>query len=185
MAKTAPPASFSINLLTQDEFSNSLTGKILLWALSIGRYIVVITELIVIMSFLSRFKLDRDLTDLNESIEKQKAIIQSYGNLEDEFRRSQAQLNFIAKVAPTFSASHTLELLRQTLPSDVRLEELTISPEGFNFTASALSMDGFNQFTEALMRHSTVADVSLGTVETQDQGSIINFDAQIMYRQSK
>ena len=69
--------NISVNLLTQDDFSSSPIGKVFLWALSVGRYIVVITELIVILSFLSRFKLDRDLTDVNEAIEKQKAIILS------------------------------------------------------------------------------------------------------------
>jgi hypothetical protein len=183
MPKTVTNQKFSINLLSQDEFSNSAAGKILLWALSIGRYIVVITELIVIISFLSRFKLDRDLTDLNESIEKQKAIIMSYGALESEFKEAQSQLEFISNASPKYDAAHTLKILSYTLPSDVKVDDLTIDPQGFSFKATSLSMAGFTQFIEALFRESSVSDVSLGAVETQDQGLIINFDAKVAYKE--
>jgi hypothetical protein len=57
-----------INLLPKEEFEKKPLGKFLVWALSIGRYIVIFTELIVILAFLSRFKLDRDLADLNQSV---------------------------------------------------------------------------------------------------------------------
>lgn len=181
MSKTAQN-KLSINLLTQDEFSSSQTGKILLWALSVGRYIVVVTELIVIMSFLSRFKLDRDLTDLNEAIERQKAIIQSYGNLENQFKQTQNQLQFIRENTPVYGADATLAILGRTLPSDVKVDELTLNTEGFSFTATALSMDSFTQFIKALFNQPEVADVILGTVDTKDQGLIINFDAEVTYQ---
>lgn len=184
MAKSAQN-NISVNLLTQDEFSSSQTGKILLWALSVGRYIVVITELIVIMSFLSRFKLDRDLTDLNEAIEKQKAIIQSYGTLETQFRQTQDQLQFIRQNTPIYSADETLAIISKTLPPDVKIDELTLNTQGFSFTSTALSMEGFTQFIQAMFNQNEISDVILGTVDTKDQGLIINFDAEVIYQEEK
>jgi hypothetical protein len=64
-----------INLLPREEFEKKPIGKFLTWALSIGRYIIIFTELIVILAFLSRFKLDRDLSDLNQSIREKQAVI--------------------------------------------------------------------------------------------------------------
>jgi hypothetical protein len=54
----------NVNLLPQDPFFETVFGRFLKWALSIGRYIVIFTELIVILSFASRFTLDRMVTDL-------------------------------------------------------------------------------------------------------------------------
>ena len=176
--------NISVNLLTQDEFSSSPLGKVLLWALSVGRYIVVITELIVILSFLSRFKLDRDLTDVNEAIEKQKAIILSYGNLEEEFRFTQGQLEFIHQSTPQHTPQEALSILSKTLPADIKIDDLSINNEGFSFSATALSMQGFTQFIRSLMAEEAIGDVALGSVETQDQGLIVNFDAQVIFTDS-
>ena len=40
-----------INLLPKDKWEVGVIGKLLKWALNIGRYIVVFTELIVISAF--------------------------------------------------------------------------------------------------------------------------------------
>src|SRR3990167_2747697 len=116
-------SSLSVNLLSQDAFSASIVGKVLLWALSIGRYIVVFTEAIVILSFLSRFKLDRDLTDLNTGIEQQLAIIQSFGDLEQNIRNLQEKLDFIAALETQLPPQAVVNHLAQAIPPDVQLTE--------------------------------------------------------------
>jgi Tfp pilus assembly protein PilN len=179
--KPAQP-KIAINLLTQDEFSQSFIGKILLWTLSVGRYIVVFTELIVILSFLSRFKLDRDLTDINESIEKQKRIIESYAELEQDFRLVQSQLDFVADHHQTYDIGYTLNILKKTLPPDVRIESVHANDQGFTLSATALSMSGFAQFVQGLQRDNAVADVALGKVLNQNQGLNIEFELVTNYK---
>ena len=75
-----------INLLPKEKWETGTAGKLLKWALSIGRYIVVFTELVVISAFLYRFSLDRKLMDINEQVNQQKKIIVTYGDLETNFR---------------------------------------------------------------------------------------------------
>ena len=53
-----------INLLPKTEFELSFWGRFIKWALSTGRYIIILTELVVIIAFMSRFKLDRDASDV-------------------------------------------------------------------------------------------------------------------------
>ena len=62
--------SSRINLLPQEEFAASTLGRILAWILSTFRILVIMTELIVILAFLSRFWLDARTTDLNEEIKQ-------------------------------------------------------------------------------------------------------------------
>ncbi|HCS79450.1 TPA: hypothetical protein DIV55_06990, partial [Patescibacteria group bacterium] len=64
-----------INLLTRKDFDASLVGRILRWSLIYGRYIIVSTEIIVLLAFIYRFSLDRQITDLNEEIEQKSAIV--------------------------------------------------------------------------------------------------------------
>jgi Tfp pilus assembly protein PilN len=166
----------AINLLTQDEFSQSAIGKVMLWALSIGRYVVVFTELIVIMSFLSRFKLDRDLTDLNEAINRQKAIILSYGNLENDIRFTQKQLEIIRANQLHLPPSQVLVLLSQTLPNDVKIDQLSVNDNQIRLSAIALSPQGFVRFISNLMGSESVKHLTVNMVNSKDQGLTIAFE---------
>jgi Tfp pilus assembly protein PilN len=168
-------SAIAINLLSQDDFSQSAVGRVMLWALSIGRYIVVFTELIVILSFLSRFKLDRDLTDLNEAIARQKAIILSYGNLENDLRFTQSQLALVRQVQTPLTPPAVLDLLGQTIPADVRLTQLQITPNTLDLQATALSTQGFTRFINNLLSRDEVKHLSLNGVTSKDQGLTITF----------
>lgn len=183
MSKPAQ-SKISVNLLTQDEFSSSPIGKVLLWALSVGRYIVVFTELIVILSFLSRFKLDRDLTDINESIEKQKAIIESYGGLEEEFRAQQKLLKFVAQKSPEPSVSDSLIIIKETMPTDIKLETFSYQADELNLKATALSLPAFSSFINTLLRNQDIADISIKSIEAQAQGLIVTFELVATLNQS-
>jgi len=84
--------SKQINLIPQDEFESSNFGRILKWALSTFRIVVIVTELIVMSAFLSRFWLDAKNSDLNEEINVNKSQIIAYKDIETEFRSLQKNL---------------------------------------------------------------------------------------------
>ena len=86
----------AIEFLPQEEWQKGTLGHLLKWALTVGRFIVVFTELIVILAFLSRFKFDRDLTDLNEAVSQKKAIVEAAADFEQDFLFLQKQLETIA-----------------------------------------------------------------------------------------
>ena len=83
---TAARKLTEINLLPKERWETGVLGKLLKWALNIGRYVVVFTELVVIGAFLYRFGLDRQLTDLKEEIGQKQALVESFGDFEAKFR---------------------------------------------------------------------------------------------------
>lgn len=174
-----PAPQLSINLLDQDTFSQSAIGRVLLWALSIGRYIVIFTELIVILSFLSRFRLDRTLTDLNEDIEKQKTIINSYGDLEVRFLRTQEQIKYIKENSLSYSPKTMLDLIGRTLPPDVKVSQVGIRENQIRLAALSLSPEGFIQFIKALNTQPEVDGINLGTVKSETRGITIDFELSV------
>ena len=65
-------------------------GKISGMGTDYGRHIVLLTELVVIAAFLSRFKLDRDYADLGDKITgKKKRSLTAMANTESNFRLTQ------------------------------------------------------------------------------------------------
>lgn len=181
----AAPKYVSLNLLSADAFSESILGKILMWALSIGRYIVVFTELIVILSFLSRFKLDRDLTDLNAQINQQLLIIDSYGDLESRFRNLQLQLTFMRSRLNGVDVEQVVNEVVRSLPPDVKLKNITSSREKISLSATSLSSQGFYQFVSILKTNKLFSDLRVANVSEDDEiESGIVFDLAIDLKQN-
>ena len=71
-----------IELLPKEEWEKTSLGKFIKWVLTVGRYIVIFTELIVISAFISRFKLDRDLSKIYEDIEKKQSLVVASSDFE-------------------------------------------------------------------------------------------------------
>lgn len=123
-------AQGTINLLPPDEFEKTFTGQSLKWILTVGRYIIIGTNLILILAFLSRFKLDKDLTDLNDNIKGKVAIINSFQDLEEKTRLAQAQLKAVKNLtAEELKAAELFDSIDKNTPLQVVLSSLTVDKE--------------------------------------------------------
>ncbi|MDE2025485.1 MAG: hypothetical protein KGJ07_03255, partial [Patescibacteria group bacterium] len=59
------------------------------WALTIGRVVVILTELIALGAFLYRFGLDRQLVDLHDKIAQEQSIVDLLKQNENSYRNLQ------------------------------------------------------------------------------------------------
>jgi len=157
-----------IELIPKEDWEKKPLGKLLKWALTVGRYIVIITELVVILAFLSRFKLDRDLTNLYEEIEQKQAIVESANDLENNFRFLQKRLLTIKKLEKEqLQAAQILEELGGLTPVDVSLTEFSSSNEEIALSATALSEAGLATFLANLKNSERFNDLVLSQVSSE------------------
>ncbi len=162
-----------INLLESQE---KKVGKFLTWVLSYGRYIIIGTEIIVLLAFLSRFKLDRELTDLHQSIADKQAIILAASDLENQVRTLQNHLIIIKKLDQQRGYPPKLLTSFETMiPTDVTLMEIIINDSKIKLTAVALSNDGFRAFLNNLAASEYFSDISLDDVTKNTEGTGVKF----------
>jgi Tfp pilus assembly protein PilN len=134
-----------INLLLREEWEKTSAGRLIKWALTIGRYIVIVTELIVIIAFISRFKFDRDLTNLYEDIEIKRARIKSTQEFEEEFRLVQRRLITIKeleqkKTSPIKIVANFASLVPlNVILSDLSFDQDQLAIDGYAFSESGLA----------------------------------------------
>jgi len=123
---------------------------------------MIVTELIVIITFLSRFSLDRKLTDLKEEIGQKQTILEVNLPLETEIRAIQSQLSDI-KALQKFQTKplDTLVLMQRLVPIGVQLESLSITQQKVNANVIASSNENFSAFLSNL----NAASKQLGFVE--------------------
>lgn len=166
--KNKPPAQIKINLLPKDPFFESVVGRSLRWALSAGRYIVIFTELVVIVSFVTRFSLDRQLTDVNSDIVQKELIIQSYGELETNFRIAQAKIAKIKSLDQESNITEVFPYISEITPEGIQLSKLLITPTGISAEGSTFSQTAFNMFVSNLELSPHFLNVSIDKVESQE-----------------
>lgn len=157
--------SLKINLLATGDIDKQPLNKFLKWVLLYGRPIIITTELIVIMAFLSRFVLDREITDLHEAIGQKKAIVEATYDLEYGFRNLQERLTTIKSLqgAPT-KIDKILGELTKLIPSDVYLTDLAYSEDQITINAVAGSKSGFSKFLNSLKRSKAFLDLKISGV---------------------
>ena len=180
-------AQITINLLPKDPFFSTVIGKMLRWALSAGRYVVIFTELVVIMSFIARFTLDRQVTDLNSSIEKKKQIILSYGDLEDRFRTVQEKITQYKQTEQETNIVDTFEHLSSVVPEGIVTENLAIRPTSVALNGSTFSQTAFNKLINNLQLSPHFTNINVGEIEanSDDQNGItfsVRADTKLVQR---
>lgn len=165
-----------INLLPQSSFESTNVGRALNWMLLTGRVILVLTMLVVIAGFLSRFYFDVKLNDLNGNIKQKQAMIRSYAAVEAEMRDILSREEIISRfIADNLGSEKIVQEIINTLPLDVSLENFSVSNKAMSIKGFALSETGFAGFLANLSKSSLITDSRLGKTEFDQKTGVITF----------
>jgi len=120
------PVKKEPSLLPDAANNNTLLARVLRWSTTIGRVVIIFTEVIVIGAFLSRFWLDRKNSDLSEVIRQQKAILQSTHDFEVEYSLLQQRLKTIKSTYASAPSYHQqAQSLVKSTPPDIIFDSLS------------------------------------------------------------
>lgn len=176
------PASIKVNLLPRDPFLATPVGKLLQWSLSVGRYLIIFTEMVVIVSFASRFTIDRQITDLNTQILQKETIIGSYGELEQNVRDVQKKIDAYQQVQQQENVTDIFPTLTEVTPPDITLTELQMRPGRVTMTGTTFSNVSLGILINNLQvsgRFSEVTVDRIGTAKEANSGLAFKIEANV------
>ncbi len=160
-----------INLLPKNTFEYSSTGKLVAWAVSVGRWIVVFTELVVICAFLSRFYFDTQLANLFDDIKQKKAIVTSTAAFEENFRQIQDKIKIVKTLmAGEVKGSAIFSDVNNFLPLDVSLTSAGIEGKDLQLSGYSLSAGSLKRFWLELAKYPKIAEVTIKNVSSRKEG---------------
>ena len=175
--------SHVINLLPQEEFRISPVGRILHWATTTFRTIVIITELIVIVAFLSRFWLDAKNADLNDIIRQNQSIIESYKDFETEFRQVQQRIKIFSEMTQSSTLGSLMMQAINLLPEDVNLVSISQVENSLQIKASSASERSIVQFITNLLNNPAFKEVKVASaVASSENQSVIVFTLETKFQ---
>ena len=176
------PKNKLINLIPQEEFDTSLIGRALKWAMGTFRIIVILTEMVVMAAFLSRFWLDAQNSDLANSIKVRVAQIQSQKDTEDQFRGIQNKLKVFKTIATSPKATARIDLVASKIPQEVHLTNISILEDSASMKGVSGSEVGIAQFVANLKSEKTFKKVSLGSIgSSEDSPSSTVFTIKLTF----
>jgi len=168
--------SAQINLLPKKGFANSALGSILEFFSTYGRYIIVGTQLIVLIAFFSRFKLDRELTDLRDAVDQKKAIITDLQIFESEVRLLQQRLKNIRDLKQGHDfVRDTLLVVKTVLPPGTVLEDLNIQAYSFGVDGISQDQQAFADLIITLRKSEELDNILFSNISKSADSEIIEF----------
>ena len=174
------PKPKNINLLPQEEFEASTLGRILKWGMGTFRIIVILTEMVVMTAFLSRFWLDAQNSDLNDTIKTQSAEIASQSDFEKEFRGLQTKLNIFKTISASNRPSDIVNTITANVSGDITLSSISVSEKSVTIQGVAGSEISIAQLVSNLKTVKSFKTVDLGNVSSSTENpSLTDFDIKV------
>lgn len=165
----------SVNLLKKE--GKSFFDKFIQWALTVGRILVMLTEIVALSAFLYRFSLDRKLIDLHDQIKLKDAYVKVLKSNEDKYRNLQERLAIATKLSKTsVDTTNLITDLIAFTPSDIIFNSLKISEDSVSIDANVQSVTSLTDFINKLKEYKAIRTVSLDRIENKTSTATIVVD---------
>lgn len=181
-----------LSLLPDAENPNSFSARALKWLTTVGRWVIVLTELVVIVAFVSRFWLDRKNSDLSEIVRQRQAILASTQSFENEFNSFQKRLLYVRNFyenQPEYDQK--VDILVKSTPPDVTYKDISIKQDKKNsdITVSA-SLVAFNEksivdFIKNLKLNPKIDMVNINNIEKKSNENNYSISVSVIFKSPK
>ena len=178
MPKSENTIKLNIDLLNPQSEPKKIALQLFHWILSAGRYLIVFVEILVLAAFLSRFKLDNDISETGEEIEAKTPFLESLKADEENIRRFQFQITSVKDLKPKRpDFINVINKIAAQTPEGVILSNMTfINSTGkvsLKLTGTAQNNDHLATFIFGLKSDPAFSGVNLSSISLDQE--IINF----------
>ncbi len=174
--------ALNLDLLKPQSRPEKIFSKFIRWLLSSGRYILIFVEALVLIVFISRFKLDEDLAAKKDAIAQQLPYIESLQPVEVTIRKTQLKLSTISSVKSSYiDYPIILKKIASEVPSGVKIITLNLNKNSAKvaatITASANNNVSLAGFIAGLKQDASFQNVSVTSISLEN--SSISFSVSL------
>lgn len=169
---------YRINLLQRKRKPTTLIDKLIFFALHYLRYIIIITQIIVIGVFFYRFTIDQQVIDLKESVNQKQEIIRIALPIVQEAKAFEAKTTVIKKILDQQKQfSVHFDYIVSIIPESIIVKKLNLTAEGIALEGNATEINSVRALYERVKKDKKFKNVSLEKV-TKDE-SLFTFSIKI------
>ena len=167
-----PENSPSINLIKNKQIP--LFDKFMNWALTVGRLIVILTEIIALLAFVYRFSLDEKLIDLHSAIKQKQVLISLLKQDEDKYRNLQDRIALAGSLMEKNAKTNKIVLdIVGLTPQGARIDSLTFNKDKLIINANIGSVSSLTDFINVLKDYPGIKAMSIDNIENKSTGGLL------------
>jgi hypothetical protein len=154
----------TINLMPNGE--NTFVSQFFNWALTIGRLLIILTEMVALGTFIYRFGLDEQIVNLHDKIKAESSIVYGFKNAEITFRDIQDRLTTIKRY--TLVGNTTTGIFTDITKmgqGKITFKDLMINTQNAKIVVFASNPLALTDFVNSLKKYPSVTSVSVDKVE--------------------
>lgn len=156
----------SINLVKNKK--TPLFDKFMDWALTIGRLIVILTEVVAVIAFVYRFSLDEQLVNLHDQIKQQQNIVFALKNDENRYRNLQDRLALAATFSEkSIQSNQAITDIANPMPGRVNINNLVLNKGKENIHIDVTSVSALADFVDSLKNNRNFKSISIDNIESK------------------
>lgn len=160
---------YKINLLEKKD--PSLLDRFIFFGLNYLRYIIVITQLVVIGVFFYRFQIDQRIIDLKEGVEQKKEIVKIVLPLLNEVAKIDKKTLIIDEIiVKQKDFSEMLNYFIVLFPETIILSNMEIKGGSIKISGDAANAQHLQTFYTLLKRDNKFKSVSLQNIKKTETG---------------
>lgn len=168
-----PASKIDINLLAQADINARPLGKLLRWSLTYGRYIIIGTQIIVLLAFFSRFKLDQELSDLHTRIDEKVNIIETLSSIETNTRKLQNKIQILANLESSRSIYlQIISDLARVTTNEIVINQLIFNQNQLLINGKSGTNTGFSNLLSYLRKNERFSQITLEEVSRNKDDSL-------------
>lgn len=177
MARAAQKSpELNIDLLPKDNLAGQ--GGAVHWVLTVGRYLIIVTEIIALATFVLGILLSKEKNDLKASIKSKSEQVAGQQNCnpsdetvfcEKNFRKVQTQLNQISLIrASHFPTNAVINEFLRLLPQGVELSDFSLDGSEVHFSGTFLTEKELQTLINSFNRSTKIVNLDIIELVKED-----------------
>ncbi len=152
-----------------------LIDKTLTWSVTVGRILVILTELVALLAFAYRFTLDRQIGDLKDQTQQKSVLVSAMAANEQTYRNVQERLLLISSANQINTQMQTrLATVLHSFPTDMTLNNISQTTSSIRVDAQFTQLDSVTQFVNSLRNDPNTLSLSVDKIDNRTSLGIIN-----------
>jgi hypothetical protein len=164
----------------------SLMDQFLKWALSFGRLLIIVVEIVAFSAFIYRFVLDRQIIDLNDKIKNEQAIIESSKKQEETYRNLHERLATIKNISTTGNITPKIinDIIAIT-PAEITYNSYNIGDGKLDMELNVISFSALTSFVKNLRVNPQISSVTITGIDNSSGGNSVKVNISAKIKENK
>lgn len=145
--------------------------KIIYFSFHYLRYILVITQFVVICVFFYRFKVDQEIVDLKDSLSQKKQIVEATDSMLDEVKYLEEKTSGIRTVLDRQDSFQEMyDYFTSSVPGEVSLSTISIEPDSISCEGYSKNPAAIQAYYNSLLIEQRFEVIELINVRKSNEG---------------